>query len=123
MVEKNYKTLQALQQVQGNMEVGMVDNLDFGGTEEDLKMEADDGDDEMELEDGEGGEGSEFKDKVLTVLKEGDFEEKRSSKLTQQEFLYLLSLFNKDGIHFSWSRKCTVQFCPSIWELYKVFTS
>ncbi|KAK4758712.1 hypothetical protein SAY87_020013 [Trapa incisa] len=100
MMEKNYKTLQALQQVLGNTEVGTVDNLDFGGAEEDLKMETDDGDDEMELEDG-GGEGSEFKDKVLSVLKEGDFEEKRSSKLTQQEFLYLLSLFNKAGIHFS----------------------
>ncbi|XP_027343114.1 ribosomal RNA small subunit methyltransferase-like [Abrus precatorius] len=42
-----------------------------------------------------------FKDKVMSVLKEGDFEEKRSSKLTLQEFLYLLSLFNKAGIHFS----------------------
>lgn len=39
--------------------------------------------------------------KVLSVLKEGDFEDKRSSKLTLQEFLYLLSLFNKAGIHFS----------------------
>ena len=71
-----------------------------------MSMQMDDDgadDDEMEVEDGEADEvQSEFKDKVLGVLKEGDFEEKRSSKLTLQEFLYLLSLFNKAGIHFSW---------------------
>nr|KYP59438.1 putative dimethyladenosine transferase [Cajanus cajan] len=67
-----------------------------------MEMDDDGDDDEMEVEDGEAdGVQSEFKDKVLGVLKEGDFEEKRSSKLTLQEFLYLLSLFNKAGIHFS----------------------
>ncbi|KAE9617119.1 hypothetical protein Lalb_Chr03g0032031 [Lupinus albus] len=46
-----------------------------------------------EVEDGKAGKvQSEFKSKV--------FEEKRSSKLSLQEFLYLLSLFNKTGIHF-----------------------
>jgi 18S rRNA (adenine1779-N6/adenine1780-N6)-dimethyltransferase len=62
----------------------------------------DDDEDEMDVEDG-GADAvqSEFKDKVLGVLKEGDFEEKRSSKLSLQEFLYLLSLFNKAGIHFT----------------------
>ncbi|CBI36945.3 unnamed protein product, partial [Vitis vinifera] len=48
-----------------------------------------------------GGEASDFKEKVLNILKQGNFEDKRSSKLTQVDFLYLLSLFNKDGIHFS----------------------
>jgi len=103
-MEKNYKTLQALHQSQitlsGDSNVG-TDGLDFGDNGDDLGMEIDDGGDEMELEDGNAGEVSEFKEKVLNVLKEGDFEEKRSSKLTQQEFLYLLSLFNKAGIHFS----------------------
>lgn len=48
-----------------------------------------DDDDGIEVEDGEADEmQSEFKEKVLGVLKEGDFEEKRSSKLTLQEFLY-----------------------------------
>lgn len=104
VMEKNYKTLQALHQSQinlsGDSNVG-TDSLDFGDNGDDLGMEIDDGGDEMELEDGDAGEVSEFKEKVLNVLKEGDFEEKRSSKLTQQEFLYLLSLFNKAGIHFS----------------------
>jgi len=79
--------------------------MDFASFGDDQGMEMDDegaDDDEMEVEDGEPDEvQSEFKDKVLGVLKEGDFEEKRSSKLTLQEFLYLLSLFNKAGIHFS----------------------
>lgn len=101
MMEKNYKTLQALGQSQSN---ATMDGMDFGDTEEDLGMDVEDGDDdEMETEDanGNGGEVSEFKEKVMKVLKEGDFEEKRSSKLTQQELLYLLSLFNKAGIHFT----------------------
>ncbi|GMN52314.1 hypothetical protein TIFTF001_021454 [Ficus carica] len=109
LLEKNYKTVQALKlSGQGLMEDN--DNkMDFSrprDNNEDLNMEVEDDDDgadeEMQVEDGDvEGEPSEFKDKVLGVLKEGDFEEKRSSKLTLQEFLYLLSLFNKAGIHFS----------------------
>jgi 18S rRNA (adenine1779-N6/adenine1780-N6)-dimethyltransferase len=81
-----------------------IDFSSLGDSNEDETMEMDDdgADDEMDVEDGDAaGEPSEFKNKVLTVLKEGDFEDKRSSKLTLQEFLYLLSLFNKAGIHFS----------------------
>jgi 18S rRNA (adenine1779-N6/adenine1780-N6)-dimethyltransferase len=106
LLEKNYKTLQALNLVQGSLEskAAEIDFSRLGDSNEDETMEMDeDGeDDEMDVEDSDaGGETSEFKAKVLTVLKEGDFEEKRSSKLTLQEFLYLLSLFNKAGIHFS----------------------
>ncbi|PON61704.1 Ribosomal RNA adenine dimethylase [Parasponia andersonii] len=107
LLEKNYKTVQALKlSGQGLME-DSHNEIDFsrlGNSNEDLSMDGDDdgADEEMEVEDGDvEGEASEFKDKVLAVLKEGDFEEKRSSKLTLQEFLYLLSLFNKAGIHFS----------------------
>ncbi|KAI4323720.1 hypothetical protein L6164_023304 [Bauhinia variegata] len=68
-------------------------------------MDDDDGadDNEKEVEDDDDAEEvqSEFKDKVLADLKEEDFDQKRSSKLTLQEFLYLLSLFNKAGLHFS----------------------
>lgn len=78
-----------------------VNSLDFGDAEEETMDLDDGGDDGMEFEDGDGGERSEFKEKIVNVLKEGDFEEKRSSKLRQNEFLYLLSLFNKAGIHFS----------------------
>ena len=109
MLEKNYKTVQALKQSgHGSIEgkdtnTNNNTNMDFsrlGDAHEDLSMDVND--DEMEVEDGEEeGEPSKFKDKVLKVLKEGGFEEKRASKLTLQEFLYLLSLFNKAAIHFS----------------------
>ena len=100
--EKNYKTLQALQLSQKGSSEDTEMALDvsaLGNTGEDLSMEIDD-EEEMEVEDVET-RGSEFKFKVLEVLKQGGFEEKRSSKLTQADFMHLLSLFNKAGIHFS----------------------
>ena len=105
LLEKNYQTVQALKlSLEGSVNETNA-KVDFSCFGDDQGMDVDDDgvdDDEMEVEDGGGDEGqSEFKDKVLSVLKEGDFEEKRSSKLTLQEFLYLLSLFNKAGIHFT----------------------
>ena len=104
LLEKNYKTVQALQLSgpSGDAETEM-DLTGFGDANEDQSMDLDDGrDDEMEVVDGNaGGEASDFKEKVLNILKQGNFEDKRSSKLTQVDFLYLLSLFNKAGIHFS----------------------
>ncbi|KAL0381482.1 UNVERIFIED_CONTAM: Ribosomal RNA small subunit methyltransferase [Sesamum angustifolium] len=75
----------------------------LGDTLGDLSMDADEGkddDEDMEMDDGET-KTSDFKHKVLGVLKLGGFEEKRASKLSQAEFMHLLSLFNKAGIHFS----------------------
>lgn len=106
LLEKNYKTLQSLQLSQNgfpeNPDVEM-DISGLGDSKKDQSMVIDDGsDDEMEVEDGDtDGEASEFKKKVLGVLKERDFHDKRSSKLAQEEFLYLLSQFNVAGIHFS----------------------
>ncbi|MFS7927151.1 putative 18S rRNA (adenine(1779)-N(6)/adenine(1780)-N(6))-dimethyltransferase [Helianthus anomalus] len=68
--------------------------------ETDENDEGDDDDDDMEMDDGEAN-GSGFKEKVLGVLREGKYEEKRSSKLAQADFMHLLSLFNQAGIHFS----------------------
>lgn len=106
LLEKNYKTVQALKLSQGGSAEETEAKMDlssFGDSFVDQGMDMDDDDnDDMDAEGGDAEEEqSEFKDKVLGVLKEGDFEEKRSSKLTLQEFLYLLSLFNKAGIHFS----------------------
>ncbi|KAL4650940.1 hypothetical protein ACB092_01G123500 [Castanea dentata] len=110
LLEKNYKTLQALNLSVGNNRDADMGSLRLGNANEVETMEMetemdddDDGaDDEMDVEDGDAeGETSEFKNKVLAVLKEGNFEDKRSSKLKLEEFLYLLSLFNKAGIHFS----------------------
>ncbi|KAJ8748268.1 hypothetical protein K2173_000840 [Erythroxylum novogranatense] len=100
LLEKNYKTLQALQVSQSSS--SEMDISGLGDPKDDMDMDEDGTDDEMELEDGDtNGEVSEFKAKVLAVLNDGDFHEKRSSKLTQGEFLYLLSRFNMAGIHFS----------------------
>lgn len=104
LLEKNYKTLQALQPSQNGSEGNAeMDISGLGEYKEDQSMDLDDGtDDEMEVEDGGADtEVSEFKEKVLNVLKERNFYEKRSSKLAQEEFLYLLSRFNMADIHFS----------------------
>ncbi|KAL7003156.1 Ribosomal RNA small subunit methyltransferase [Sarracenia purpurea var. burkii] len=111
LLEKNYKTLQALRDSQnGSFEDAemAVDLSSLGDNGKDLSMDLDDGQDNEEMEvddeDGDGakeGRGSDFKDKVLDALKQGGFEEKRASKLTQEDFMHLLSLFNKAGIHFS----------------------
>ncbi|OIW08110.1 hypothetical protein TanjilG_06653 [Lupinus angustifolius] len=108
LLEKNYKTVQALKLSQEGPLKETETKMDLSSLgdcmdDESMEMEGgtDDDDYEMEVEDDEAKEvQSEFKGKVLGVLKEADFEEKRSSKLSLQEFLYLLSLFNKAGIHF-----------------------
>ncbi|XP_073157045.1 ribosomal RNA small subunit methyltransferase [Henckelia pumila] len=107
LLEKNYKTLQALQLTPE----GFSDDSEMascvsalGDTLGDMIMDSEDGndDDEMELEMGDvDTKTSGFKDKVVGILKQGGFEEKRSSKLSQDDFMHLLSLFNKAGIHFS----------------------
>lgn len=54
-----------------------------------------------------GGRGSkhrappEFKARVVEVLQGCGFEEARSAKLTQEDFLTLLAAFNQAGIHFA----------------------
>ncbi|KAL3382042.1 hypothetical protein AABB24_001895 [Solanum stoloniferum] len=105
ILEKNYRTLQALQFSEkapsDDMEMAL-DVSTLGESLGDLSMDADDGndDDDIEMDDGDTKR-AEFKERVLAVLKEGNFEEKRSSKLAQADFMHLLSLFNKAGIHFS----------------------
>lgn len=110
LLGKNYKTLQAVKLSRcdspKDLEVG-IDLSELRRSLEDLAVEVDDGDDddtddEMEVEDGDTRiERCDFKEKVLGVLKERDFESQRSSKLRQEDFLYLLCLFNKAGIHFA----------------------
>jgi hypothetical protein len=42
----------------------------------------------------------EFKEKVLAILCGAGYEEARSAKLAQEDFLTLLAAFNAAGIHF-----------------------
>lgn len=41
-----------------------------------------------------------FKERIIEVLKSGDFEDKRPAKLCNKELLHLLALFNRAGIYF-----------------------
>ncbi|XP_022752150.1 ribosomal RNA small subunit methyltransferase, mitochondrial [Durio zibethinus] len=41
-----------------------------------------------------------FKENIVGILKTGGFEDKRPSKLSNEELLHLLSLFNQAGIYF-----------------------
>lgn len=104
LVEKNVKTYQSLQDaVNGS---GAMDVQGLGDmTSADMMMDVDTGGDaqgdvEMGGEDDDVAGKNVYKEKVLAVLRQGSFEDKRSSKLTQEDFLKLLALFNDAGVHF-----------------------
>ncbi|KAL2620901.1 hypothetical protein R1flu_001106 [Riccia fluitans] len=99
-MERNFKTHQALNgALENNGDTDMVMHL--GDTTNDDSMDADGDMDTMD-EDMDGpGVPSTFKDKALAVLKEHGYDDKRSSKLTQEDFLKLLAAFNKAGFYFS----------------------
>ncbi|CAA6673644.1 unnamed protein product [Spirodela intermedia] len=99
-LEKNYKTFQALQaslkgSVDGNKESeDDISVLACATEDQGMELDGEKDDEDMDLEDGDAGgccDGSSFKEKLLD----------RASKLTQVDFLYLLSLFHQAGIHFS----------------------
>ena len=48
---------------------------------------------------GKASEG--FKEQVVEVLSGSGFLERRSAKMTQDDFLQLLAVFNTAGIHFA----------------------
>ena len=105
VLEKNYKTLQSLNldpSQQGAASAMEETNSVMDFDDEYMDMDDEEADDGMEVEDGNAeGEHSEFKRKVLKVLKDNDFENERSSKLKLREFVALLSEFWKAGIHFA----------------------
>lgn len=72
------------------------DCCDYGNREEEEVSDEGDCDSFSGLESGLNI----FKDKIIAVLKSGGFEDKRPSKLSNEELLKLLSLFNQAGIHF-----------------------
>ncbi|KMZ63168.1 Ribosomal RNA small subunit methyltransferase A [Zostera marina] len=102
-LEKNYKTVQALKlSLLGSDHEITQDISVLANALDDVNVR--NGGDDMEADDNNDDEVegvNVFKEKVLDVLRQGNFEDKRSSKLGEVDFLYLLSLFNKVGIHFS----------------------
>ncbi|KAI4327675.1 hypothetical protein L6164_020104 [Bauhinia variegata] len=57
---------------------------------------------------------SSLKEKIIGVLKTSGFEDKRPSKLSIEELLYLLSLFNQAGIFFHGHEKPSNEYSLSI---------
>lgn len=71
--------------------------------DEDGKDEDDEGEDDEKDEDMDENEPAkvkEFKQKIVDILEESNLILKRSAKMELTDFLLLLSVFNKNGIHF-----------------------
>lgn len=96
--KKKVMELYKLFEGKGSNEENFVEYCNYGNTEEEDEEVSDEGDCDSfsGLESGL----SIFKDKIIVVLKSGGFEDKRPSKLSNEELLNLLSLFNQAGIHF-----------------------
>eukprot|EP00741_Cyanophora_paradoxa_P021343 tig00021348_g20602.t1 len=73
LLEQNYRTWKALQSQE-------MTDASQAGKQEDLQH---------------------VKETVVRVLEQGEYDEKRSSKLDIDDFLRLLATFNENGIHFS----------------------
>jgi 18S rRNA (adenine1779-N6/adenine1780-N6)-dimethyltransferase len=83
----------------------MDDDSDGEEDAEDDDGDADDVDMDGPAGGGKGKAGTErhsaFKEKVMGILRLYHYEQRRSSKLDQDDFLTLLAAFNKEGIHFT----------------------
>ncbi len=82
LLEANFRTWQALQ-------VGAERPAPTPGGGDVAMAEADDGSSEA------------FKARVIGVLEANELDGARSSKLSQDDFLRLLALFNAAGVHFA----------------------
>mmetsp|Transcript_42653 Transcript_42653/g.51789 ORF Transcript_42653/g.51789 Transcript_42653/m.51789 type:complete len:354 (+) Transcript_42653:426-1487(+) len=105
LLEGNHQTLKAL--AVGSMPdqvMGMAADDNMGMDDDDMDME----DDSKKGKKGKNKQSTggskasdEFKAKIEGILAEGGYEQQRSSKMTQDDFLQMLSLFNSRGIHFA----------------------
>eukprot|EP00898_Chlorokybus_atmophyticus_P007783 jgi/Chlat1/8005/Chrsp7S00633 len=105
LLDQNMKTVQALQQDGTNAVESMGDGAD---ADADVAMMDEGDDDDAAAADVAHDEDmtassdkSGVKELVLRVLRDGAFEDKRSAKLGQDDFLRLLALMNSHGIHFA----------------------
>jgi len=82
---------------------GMLDAADDAGGDDDAPMDvdADDAAPQAAPRPGKHKYSQQFKDKVLALLEESGFADKRSAKLNQDEFMQLLAAFTGRGIHFA----------------------
>ena len=122
LMEQNYELAKALRQgmvvdgvgsgKNGADVAAVINKMAVDGGADTIEEDEDHDDMDMDDEDGNAkvpnpakrrrGKATEaFKEKVLEVLDQGGFAEKRAAKMTQDEFLQLLAAFNSDGIHFA----------------------
>lgn len=113
LVEKNYKLYQALKAAgamdpagapageSGPAAISSLAADERGEEGEDMDVDGAAGEGEVKKDECMAPSTSSFKDIALGVLREGSFEDRRSSKLSQDDFLHLLALFNKAGVHFA----------------------
>ena len=84
-----------------NQDSGMT--IDVEAFAQEIKEnDKDDKDDDVEKDENMTGKEEliEFKNKILTILTENKYNEQRATKMDIDNFLFLLNLFNNNGIHF-----------------------
>lgn len=103
LLESNYKLVQALKGSNGSLPNSLNQDVGMEAMMMDDEEEMDDGDEDMAMTDKDDAANSkaEFKGKILNVLIESGYDNKRGSKLSQEELLHLLAIFNAQGIHFA----------------------
>jgi len=60
----------------------------------------DEDDDKIDVETNNSAQVKEFKEKIVKILTDHEYGDKRASKLSIDDFLKLLFVFNQNGIHF-----------------------
>lgn len=114
LMEQNYKLANALRQAEmdGGIARMAIDNDQNGTNDGDLEMDDQDQDQDQNEDNEEdtdhgksrkrrGKASEEFKSLVVRVLEDGGFQDRRASKMSQDEFLQLLAAFNSADIHFT----------------------
>ena len=95
MLETNFKTYQAASHEPMAPEA-VLEEL---GKDEKMELGAEK--DEEEKEAVPEAEENEFKKKIVQILDNNKIGDNRSTKMEVDEFLFVLSVFNKEGIHFA----------------------
>lgn len=106
---KNYKQIMNNNNTSSNISNNVDMNIDIEALkdmkddEEDNKNEKEDNDEEEmrdETTNNTNTELQDFKQKILTILTENKYNENRAMKMDIDNFLFLLNIFNNNGIHF-----------------------
>lgn len=104
MLLHNYETYQNMskeesKEGENTFKAAFLNNAN-GMMEEDNTNGKDKDDDDEKIEEEGDSKMKTFKEKIVAVLKEGGYLEKRGIKMDLDDYLKLLYLFNKNGVHF-----------------------